>query len=329
MAYLSNHHLLSSQNLDELRETLNDVFIPHELNITEKNSEVDADIHACVINNLSLVDISYGADVQVEVKLHEEQCQDIISLNIPITGDGTFERNGGSWELSKNKGLVLDMQRPFVIETSSCNVIALSFSIDTLKQHARSLLGDKVALMDFKFDREIDMTTPAGQALRNAIQQVAQEMNGPLATLNNPIAMANIENYLLSQFLILQPNSFMEVQQSTVSPSIMYRHIKRACDYIHAHAQEKVTLQDLTNYAGCSYRTLQKEFNDTFAMSPMSYLTTVRSKYLREDLLNENNSRLTISKLANKWGFMHMGRLAKLYKEQYGILPSETVRKNK
>lgn len=329
MAYLSNHHLLSSQNLDELRETLNEAFIPHQLNITQKNSEVDASVYACAINNLSLVDVSYGEDVSVEARLYDEHCRDIITVNIAISGTGDLSRNGKHWELSQDKGMILDMQQPFAVKTLNCHGLALSFSTDVLKQHARSLIGDKVDLIGFEFDRTIDMTTLQGQALRNVILHAAVEMNGPLAALSNPIALANMENYLLTQFLVLQANSFMDVEQSTIAPSIMHRHVKRACDYIYAHAHEKILLQDLVDYAGCSYRTLQKEFNQTFAMPPMTYLTTVRLKYFREDLLDEQNSELTISKLANKWGFVHMGRLAKLYRKQYGTLPSETFRKKK
>jgi len=69
---------------------------------------------------------------------------------------------------------------------------------------------------------------------------------------------------------------------------------------------------------------LQKEFNETFSMPPMTYLTTVRLKYFRDDLLSEKNSELSVSTIAKKWGFVHLGRLARLYKKQYGTLPSET-----
>lgn len=326
MPYLSKHHILSSQNLDDLRQSLNTVFIPHELHITHKKSEVDASVHACAINNLSLVELNYGVDVVTEVSLHDEHCCDTINLNIPISGKAYLESHGEYCELSKNKGFIYDMRQSSVTKAIGGHILALSFSIDTLKQHARSLIGEKVDVIDFTFNRGIDLTAPKGQALRNAILHAANEMNGPLAMINNPIALTNMENYLLSQFLVLQPNSFMEIKQSAVAPSTRHRHCKRACDYIHAHAHEKITLQDLSNYAGCSYRTLQKEFNETFSMPPMSYLTSIRLRYFREDLLDEKNSALTVSNLANKWGFVHMGRLAKLYKKQYGALPSETFR---
>ena len=327
--HLANHHVLSSQNLNELRETLDELFIPHELNITQRDCEVDASINACAIGDLSLVNLSYGKGVPIEVSLHEDQCADIIILNIPNSGKGRFERDGESWDISPEKGLVFDMQRSFVANTHGYNALTLSFSIETLKQHARSLIGDKIDLIDFKFERSIDMTTPAGQSLRNAITHAAQEMNGPMVTLNNPIAIASLENYLLTQFIALQPNTFMALQQNTIAPAIMHRHIKRARDYIHDYAYEKITLQDLSSHAGCSYRSLQNAFNEIFGMSPMAYLKTVRLKCVREELLAANNEKSSVSDIAKKWGFTHMGRLAELYKKQYGILPSDTLRQKK
>lgn len=329
MSYLSNHHLLSSQDLDELRVTLDEMFIPHQINIKQNDSKLNASVNGCTLGNLSLGNNTYGHDVNVEIKLHEDQCHDIIIVNIPVSGNGCFKRNGESWNMSTNKGLVLDMQQPFSIDAFNMEALTLSFSMDILKQHAHSLIGDKIESVDFKFERELDMTSPMGQSFRNSIIHAAQEMNGPIAYLNNPIAIANIENYLLTQFLALQPNSLMDIQQNTVAPSILHRYLKRACDYIHAHAHEKVMLQDLSVYAGCSYRTLQKAFNETFSMSPMAYLTALRLKNFRKDLLDESSAELNVSIIAKKWGFVHMGRLAKQYKDQYGALPSETLRNKK
>lgn len=323
--YLNNNKILSSQNLDELREVLAKQFIPHELNFTHGNHELNACVHGCAVNNTSLTYLSYGDGASVEARIHDDQCADIITINIPTAGTGRFEQNGESCDISPDKGLVLNMQQPFSFNTESCSALALSFSIETMRQHARSLIGEKIDLIDTQFAPTIDLTTPAGQSLRNAITLAAQEMDGPLGSLNNPVANANLENYLLTQFITLQPNAFMALPQRTITPAVMPYHIKRARDYIHAHAHEKITLQDLSAHAGCSYRTLQTLFNKTLSMSPMAYLKSVRLEGVREALLDANSKESTVSDIAGRWGFVHMGRLAKSYKAQFGILPSETL----
>lgn len=327
--YLNKHHLVSSQNLDELRETLDRQFSQHDLNITQKNHEVDAVINGCSINNLALTYVSYGDEVPIEARIHEEQCSDILTLNIPVTGAGRLQQNGGDWDLSPDKGVVFSLQKPLIFNSQGCSAIALSLPIASLMKHAKAMSGDKVEQIDFKFNPIIDLASPLGKSLRNTIIYAAQEMDGPLYRLDNPIATTNLENNLLSKFIMLQPNSFMDLRQRTMNREIMPHHIKRARDYIHAYAHENITLHDLASYAGCSYRTLQTLFNKAFGLSPIMYLTMVRLERVHEALLNADYDNSTVSDIAKAWGFTHMGRLAGVYKKRYGVSPSETLREKK
>ncbi len=327
--YLSQHHLLSSQNLDELRDILGRQFSQHELNIMRKGHEVDAFVNGCAINDLGLTYVSYGSDVSIEARIHEEQCSDVISLNILTSGTGCLQKNGREWGLSLKKGAVFSMQQPLVFSSSGCSGIVLSLPIVSVMRHARALLGDQIDQIDFKFDTTIDLTTPLGKILYNTIIRTTLDMNGSLGGLDNSIAITNLENYLLSQFIVLQPNSFMSLSQQTIDREIMPCHIKRAREYIHAYAHEKITLYDLATYAGCSYRTLQTLFNKVFGISPMTYLSAIRLERVHEALLDADYQVFTVSNIAKKWGFTHMGRLAESYKKQYGITPSESLRQEK
>lgn len=327
--YLSNHHLLSSRNLDELREILTNQFSPHELNITRRGHDVDACINGCRLNNLGLTSVSYGDDVPIRVNVKDDQCEDIIMLNVFSNGAGCLEQKGKTWDVSGRMGVVFSLQQPLTF--NSCNVhgIAVSFSIDSLREHARSLFGDHVIQTNFHFDCKIDMATAEGKALRNAVIHVTKEMNGPLAELNNPIALSNLETYLLSQFLSLQPNSFIMLPEQRIAHTVLPYHIKRARDYIHAHAHTKITIQDLAAYAGCSYRTLQTAFNKAFALSPMTYIDTVRLEGVRKDLLTADPQTVTVAAIATHWGFVHMGRMSAAYKKQYGVTPSDTLKRKR
>jgi len=327
--YLTNHHLVSSKNLDELREIIGKQIFAHELSSTKKNHEIDASIYGCTFNNLSISYLSYGDGAAMKAHIRDDQCADQISINIATAGTGSIEQNGQCSDLSLNKGLIFDIQQPCVVKSQDCSALTLSFSIQTLRKHARSLIGERADSIDLRFDRTIDFASSAGQALRNSIVHVAQEMEGPLINLNNAIAMTNLENYLLTQLITLQPNASMDVPQHGVDSVILSRHIKRARDYIHAHAHKKITLQDLVAYVGCSYRTLQSAFNKTYSMSPMAYLHVIRLEHVHEALLEANGGTSNVSDIARKWGFMHMGRLAKSYSERYGVLPSDTLYQKK
>ena len=191
------------------------------------------------------------------------------------------------------------------------------------------MFGEKAGDIDFQLNKGVDLTKPAGRALKNAVVYAMNEMNGELGASNNPISLTNLENYLLTQFLSLHPSSFMEIAGSGPDPVVMPRNLKRARDYIHAHAQEKITLEELAAYANCSYRSLQSIFGKVLGVSPMEYLQTVRLEAVRDALLNADDKQTTVAEIANRWGFVHMGRLAQMYKKQFGVLPSDTLGRKK
>lgn len=327
--YLSNHQVLSSTDIDELRHELGKLFTPHQLNITKRNSRINSQVCSCAVNSVGLLSFSYGESAPIESTVLEDQCSEVISVNFLTSGAGRLRQHHESNDITSNQGVVIDMNSPFKLELQGYSGVALVLSHNTLRQHARSMFGEKAEQSDLVLEKNVDLTTPAGRALRNTILYAMNEMNADLGLLNNPISLANLENYLLTQFLTLHPNSFMDIAQSETDPVVMPHTLKRARDYIHAHAHEKIALEELATYAGCSYRSLQNIFSRLLGMSPMAYLRTVRLEGVRDDLLNADSQQKTVAEIAQRWGFVHMGRLAEMYRKQFGVLPSDTLNQKK
>lgn len=327
--HLSRHHVLASTDIDELRDELGKLFTPHQLDITKRNSPINSQVCSCAVNSLWLSSFSYGEDSPIRAAVSEEQCSEVISVNFLMSGSGRLEQHREQDEITAHQGIVIDMTRPFRLDLQGYSGAALVFSHDTLRRHARSLIGEKAGDVELRLSERIDLTRPEGRALKRAVEYAANKMDGELGVLNNPISLANLESYLLTQLLTLHPNTFTDVAESLSSPAVMPRHLKRARDYIHAHAHEKITLEELATYAGCSYRSLQNIFGRVLGVSPMEYLRTVRLEGVRDELLNADSQQKTVKEIARQWGFVHMGRLAKLYQKQFGVLPSDTLNRKK
>ena len=327
--YLSNHLVLSSKDIDELRHELGKQFTPHELNITQRGHQINSQIYSCSVNNSGLLSFSYGKDVPIESFINEEQCSEVISLNFLISGSGRLTQHREALDITENQGLVINMDTPFRLDLQGYSGVALIFSHDTLRQHARSLVGEKADHIDFQLEKKVDLTRPEGRALKSTVFHALKEMNGELGILNNPISLTNLENYLLTQFITLHPNSLIHDIESSSNTVIMPKNLRRARDYIYAHAHENITVKELATYAGCSYRSLQNIFNKVLGVSPMEYLKTVRLEGLHNELLNADRQQKTVAEIANQWGFVHMGRLAQVYRKQFGVLPSDTLSQKK
>ena len=108
-----------------------------------------------------------------------------------------------------------------------------------------------------------------------------------------------------------------------VSPDYRSRVISRVLEYLDANAGQ-IFVRELYVQAGASWRTLDRAFRDRFGITPKQYLMIDRLTRAHEELRCAAPDR-TVSEIATKWGFWHLGRFAALHKRQFGELPSETL----
>lgn len=106
------------------------------------------------------------------------------------------------------------------------------------------------------------------------------------------------------------------------------RALTAADTFIERFAREEISVSDLCRAAGVSQRTLEYAFADRYGMSPKRYLTMYRLSAVRRQLRHGMLHRDRVFEAANEWGFWHMGQFAADYKQQFGELPSETLRRS-
>jgi AraC-like DNA-binding protein len=78
---------------------------------------------------------------------------------------------------------------------------------------------------------------------------------------------------------------------------------------------------------GVSRRSLFRAFREELGMGPQGYLQLVRLHQLRERLLATTSAEASITELAGKLGFTHMGRLSAAYRKHFGEYPKQTLRR--
>ncbi|GCD92629.1 transcriptional regulator [Embleya hyalina] len=104
--------------------------------------------------------------------------------------------------------------------------------------------------------------------------------------------------------------------------------LRRALAYCAEHAGEPISVGAVAAAAGMSVRTLQEKFRVHLGVTPVGHLRRVRLAGAHADLVNvaEGRSRDTVTDIALRWGFGHLGRFGSMYRETYGQLPSYTLR---
>lgn len=101
--------------------------------------------------------------------------------------------------------------------------------------------------------------------------------------------------------------------------------VRRACEYIDAHAGNGIGLLDIAEAAGVAPRTLQDHFRDRLGTSPTAHLRRVRLERARADLLAGRGE--TVAAVASRWGIGNLGRFAAEYRRAFGRSPSDDLRR--
>ncbi len=103
--------------------------------------------------------------------------------------------------------------------------------------------------------------------------------------------------------------------------------VKRAEDHALARIGDHLHVSDLCRVAAVSERTLEYAFKEVMGLTPVTYLIRVRLHRVRQALLAATQGSTTVSTEALNWGFWHFGEFSRAYKDCFGELPSDTLRR--
>jgi AraC-like DNA-binding protein len=105
------------------------------------------------------------------------------------------------------------------------------------------------------------------------------------------------------------------------------RIVTIAEDYALTYAGDRLYLTDLCRVTGVSERTLEYAFKEIMGLTPTAYLIRVRLHRVRKALQAATRGTTTVSAEAVNQGFWHFGEFSRAYRDCFGELPSETLRR--
>ena len=103
--------------------------------------------------------------------------------------------------------------------------------------------------------------------------------------------------------------------------------VRIAEDYALSRTGEHLYVSDLCRVAAVSERTLEYAFKEVMGLTPVTYLIRLRLHRVRQALLAATHGSTTVSTEALDWGFWHFGEFSRAYKDCFGELPSDTLRR--
>ena len=102
--------------------------------------------------------------------------------------------------------------------------------------------------------------------------------------------------------------------------------IMRLCEYLSGNLARPISLTEMEEMSGLSARVLQYSFQNTFGMRPKEWLRKERLHAVRA-LLVKPTRQFKLTSLSYEYCFASPSDFARYYKQEFGELPSETVRR--
>ncbi len=102
--------------------------------------------------------------------------------------------------------------------------------------------------------------------------------------------------------------------------------VGKVVEYSISRIPDVPSISEMCRHVGTNRRLLNLCFHDVLGIRPLTYVRYLRLNGFKRDLIASYGDSVLIGDIAARWGFWHLSRLAKEYRELFGVLPSETLR---
>jgi AraC-like DNA-binding protein len=312
--YLGGFRAFSSHDLDEVRTYVGKVFKPHHLRAFGKSSGAGTIVNHRAIAAGSLVYFGYG-DRTVEVD--PGPLEDFYLLQFATVGSGRMNYGARAVDLdTATSAACLSPQRVTRgrFDPGTRMLVARTERV-RLEAHYVRHIGH-VPPLPLEFDPQIRTDQAGGAQIASLVRLLATHANGPLGQ-----DVADLQSLLLTTLIYVQPNTWREyLLRSPVSAQA--RCVGIAQEYVHEHCGEDLSVEHLADIACVSARTLFTSFRRCAGVAPMTYVRNVRLERARRELRLAPADSIT--DVAARCGFSHMGRFSAAYRRKFGETPSLT-----
>lgn len=322
---LANNEIFYTEDVAEASRLIAKTLGP--LNLSVGADEVEgfaATMHGVRLRNVSMLYL----DVHVAAAIDIPMLGPYYGVHMPMNGRAVVEHRGHTFEANTIRSAVTSpgVSLRMAFDHDSPQLI-IRVEERAMGAHLTRLLGRSLN-RPLVFEPEFDMATEAAMRWHAAVQLIHTEVFHEGSLIQRGQGIGAVEELVMSSLLQLQPSNYHE-EFLAPPPSDQRRAVvQNAMSYIDDHLAERITMDALAKAVHMSVRSIQQGFREELGMSPMSYVRERRLERVNEELTDALPSDgVTVTQVAERWGFNHLGSFAVEYRKRWGEAPSETLRR--
>jgi AraC-like DNA-binding protein len=284
-------------------------------------AKFDMRLNAVQLPALTAGYLHFGTDVSIRV--------DEVGayfIDAPLTGmavnrwhDGRFERTAAGSLAVFTPGMPCELDW-----SSDCGQVCIKIPEAQMNRQLEAMLNRPVRRR-VTFARGMNLHNPTARNWLQLIRVLAHETCRPDGVLAHRLAKQNLQRLVVEGLLLTQPHNYAEALAEDDRPASA-GVVTHAIDMMHAYPEFHWSSSEIAHATGVSVRALQKAFQRSGHPAPMTYLRRLRLQRAQADLAISSPRGITVTTVAGRWGFPHLGRFAQQYRQAFGESPSETLR---
>ncbi len=258
-------------------------------------------------------------NARVLINEHPDYC----GVTVPLGGAIIFKDRNQNLELDARSAHVLNPDTGFDLRTPKPRTMFAANLSTELLNRTRSMLNGGYTDRQPSSVRVLHLTTQEGAAYRRQVINCFTESRHRSPLFQNPRMVQHVEETLAGALIMaLDAGRAGNLSEAFCPP----RYLRHAIDLIHATTDEPLSLAKLSQRTGVNARTLTRAFKKTYGKGPIACHRDLRLADARAELLAADPEATSVTEGAMKYGFYQLSHFAKLYRQTYGELPSETLR---
>jgi AraC-like DNA-binding protein len=322
-AGLDEHLVFSGDDLSSGREVSSRVFCPHRVRPVDRRGRPRMRMYAASVGDLTVAQVSYGTPVRIHADPRPERF-----FCVQLVHRGRAQVTSGSRRVLSTRRLAsvptpdepLDMRW----EANTAQTV-IKVGVPEVRRYLTGLLGHEPG-EEIRPTLALDLAGDGRRWLAIYDLLLAEIASADRPGGPSPASAAAVQDLVLSSLLLHHPTNYLAELTDPV-PRGTRHYVRRAIEYADQNLGEALTVARLAEVAGVGVRALQDGFREAVGSSPTVWIRSRRLERAHADLTAADpGDGITVTDIAMRWGFSHLGRFSVRYRERFGVSPHETLR---
>jgi len=257
------------------------------------------------------------------IQVHQEPHTPFFSINVPLGRPLSISQASHPHEFLDDINFTRP-DRPIDIKAAvDCRILVVILYREMMQEHVARLTRSTRSL-ESGMQTRLSMKTSDGHALLRSLARLWSEPRAVNPTNGAQIRLAELEDEAITNFILAATEAGEDPDLSC--PDTAPGCVRLAEDYLCARLDQPVSRAELAEASSASIRTLSRGFMRRHGKGPMQFLKARRLDAAYRDLLGANPESTSVTEVALRYGFNHLGKFASDYRQVFRESPSVTLR---